>query len=124
VQKGHTTQFVLDYLENNRDELLSNYPTFTDFNQRFTADKKFMDTFFDYVKKEDSALEFNADEYKVSESLLKLRLKAVLAQDIWGYNEFYQIYNESNEILQRAVEVIKTEDYKKLLVENQTSTSN
>jgi carboxyl-terminal processing protease len=118
VQNGHTTQFVLDYLEKNRDELLTIYPTFTDFNQRFTADKKFMDTFFDYVKKEDSELEFNADEYKESESLLKLRLKAVLAQDIWGYNEFYQIYNASNEILQRAVEVIKSEDYKKLLAEN------
>ncbi len=118
VQKGHTTQFVLDYLEKNRDVLLSEYPSFSDFKQRFTADKKFMDAFFDYVKKEDKELEFNQDEYALSESLLKLRLKAVLAQDIWGYNEFYQIYNDSNEILQRAIEVIKTEDYKKLLAEN------
>ena len=110
VQKGHTTQFVLEYLEKNRDGLLSEYPSFSDFRMRFTADKKFMDAFFDYVKKEDKELEFNQEQYKESEALLKLRLKAVLAQDIWGYNEFYQIYNESNEILQRAIEVIKTEE--------------
>jgi carboxyl-terminal processing protease len=38
-------------------------------------------------------------------------MKAVLAQDIWGYNEFYQIYNESNEILQRAVQVLENNEY-------------
>ncbi len=54
----------------------------------------------------------NKEEYAVSERLLKLRIKAKLAQDIWGYSEFYQIYNESNEILQKAVKVIESEEYR------------
>ena len=56
---------------------------------------------------------FNAEEYKTSEELIKLRLKAVLAQDIWGYNEFYQVYNDSNEIIQRAVKALENKEYEK-----------
>ena len=37
----------------------------------------------------------------------------MLAQDIWGYSEFYQIYNDSNEILQKAIEIIESGEYAK-----------
>ena len=70
-----------------------------------------MDEFFEYVDKEDDELEFNQEEYDISAELLKLRMKAILARNLWGYNEFYQIYNESNEILQKAIEVIESDLY-------------
>jgi len=73
-----------------------------------------MDEFFAYVEEErgeDEELAFNKEEYELSENLLKLRLKASMARDLWGYSEFYQIYNESNEILQKALEVIESEQY-------------
>jgi carboxyl-terminal processing protease len=73
-----------------------------------------MDEFFEYVVKEDPELKFNDEEYKISEQLIKLRLKAVLAQDIWGYNEFYQVYNDSNEIVQRAVKAIQDKEYENM----------
>jgi hypothetical protein len=44
---------------------------------------------------------------------MDLRFKSILAQDLWGYNEFYQIYNESDEILQRAVKAIESNEYGK-----------
>jgi carboxyl-terminal processing protease len=73
-----------------------------------------MDEFFAYVKKEDPKLEFNEAHYKTSEKLLKLRLKSLLAQDLWGYNEFYEIYNDSNEALQKAVSVLQKNEYDKM----------
>jgi carboxyl-terminal processing protease len=72
-----------------------------------------MDEFFKFVEKEDKELKFNDEQYKTSENLLKLRMKAILAQDIWGYNEFYQVYNQSNEIVLRAVKAIETGEYEK-----------
>jgi len=45
---------------------------------------------------------------------LKLRLKSLLAQDLWGYNEFYEIYNDSNEALQKAVSVLQKNEYDKM----------
>jgi carboxyl-terminal processing protease len=76
-----------------------------------------MDEFFAYVQKEDKELKHNEEQYKTSEKLIKLRMKAVLAQDIWGYNEFYQVYNDTNEILQRAIKAIEEKEYEKVKLE-------
>lgn len=111
VQGGHFSTFSLTYVDKNRDQLLSRYDNFDKFKTDFTCDKKFMDEFFAYVKKEQKDLAFNEKEYKTSENLIKLRLKAILAQDLWGPTEFYQIYNTTNEILQAAIKAIESSKY-------------
>lgn len=113
IQGGHVNSYSLDYVDKQRDKLLLSYPNFESYMKNFSVDKQFMDEFFKYVEKEDKELLFNEEHYKISERLIKLRIKAVLAQDIWGYNEFYQIHNESNEIIQRAVEALENKEYEK-----------
>ena len=115
VQKGHINGFSLEYVDKNRDKILEKYPDFNSFNTGFTIDKNYLDEFFAYVEKEDKELKFNEEQYKESEALLKMRMKAVLAQDIWGYNEFYQVVNSQNEILNKAISVITSEEYDKVL---------
>jgi carboxyl-terminal processing protease len=73
-----------------------------------------MDAFFAYVEKEDPELKFDEAGYKTSENLIKLRFKSIIAQDLWGANEMFQIYNDSNEILQRAIEILKNKEYDKV----------
>jgi carboxyl-terminal processing protease len=114
IRGGHFNTFTLTYVNENRAEMFKSYPTFSQFNSSFNCDQQFMDAFFAYVKKEQPTLEFNKDEYLVSEKLIKLRLKSILAQDLWGYTEFYQIYNETNEALQKAVQVLQTKEYDKM----------
>ena len=74
-----------------------------------------MKTFLDYAQEQDEELEIDDEEFETSESLIKLRMKALIAQNIWGYNEFYQVYNDSNEILQKAIEVIESNEYNSAL---------
>jgi hypothetical protein len=38
-------------------------------------------------------------------------LKANIAQDLWGTKELFQVYNESNEILLRAIQILKGKEY-------------
>lgn len=113
IQGGHVNSFSLEYVDKNRDKLLASYPSFDVFMKNYTTDKKFMDEFFAYVAKEDKELVFNEEQYKTSENLIKLRLKSILAQDMWGYNEFYQVYNTSDEIIMRAVQAIESGEYAK-----------
>ena len=113
IQGGHVNSFVLEYVDKNRERLTTEYPSFDLFLKNHQVDQKFMDEFLNYVKKEDKDLEFNKDEYLISKKLIDLRFKSILAQDLWGYNEFYQIYNESDEILQRAVQAIESDEYSK-----------
>ena len=116
IREGHLNAFTLTYVNQNRSELASTYPQFADFKEKFVVDKKFMDEMFKYIEKEDPELIFNEEQYKTSEKLLKLRIRATLAQNLWGFSEFYQIYNESNEILQKAIEVIESKTYDKSLL--------
>ncbi len=112
IQGGHVNNFAFQYINANRATLKTQYPTIGAFKNNFVCDQDFMDAFFAFVAKEDAELVFDQKEYDISEKLLKLRLKAVLAQDLWGTNEMFQIYNETNEILQEAIEVLQSKAYK------------
>lgn len=114
IQGGHLNGFSLDYVDKNRENLLLTYSTFDQFNKSFHIDKAFIEEFLSYAEKADAELKYNEEQFKISENLLKIRLKAMLAQDIWGYNEFYQIYNDSNEILIRAIEAIENNEHDRL----------
>lgn len=108
---GAFSTYSLTYVEANRDELNKKYQTLESFISGFKVDKRQMDAFFDYVKKEDPAFEFNAEQYKISQGLMTLRLKATIAQDLFGARAFYEIYNVKNEILQKAIELLQNNEY-------------
>jgi len=111
VQGGHLNTYPFQFVNENRADLKKKYPTFNEFNKNFNLDEAFMKGFFDYVNKEDPKLTFKEKDYEISKNIIKLRIKANIAQDLWGVNELYQIYNDSNEILQKAITVLKNKEY-------------
>jgi carboxyl-terminal processing protease len=108
---GAFNTFSLTYVEDNRDELNKKYETLEDFIKGFTMDKALMDKFFAHVKKEDPEFRFDEAQYKISQEIMTLRLKANIAQDLFGAEAFYQIYNVKNEILQQAVALLQNHQY-------------
>ena len=118
IRGGFLNTFSYEYTNDKRKSLLKKYPTFDDFNKNFNCDEPFMDLFFSYVAKEDSTLKMDEEEYKMSEEFIKLRLKAYLARNLWDTNEFYQVYNASNEILQRAIDLLQNNEYDKIDLDN------
>lgn len=114
LRGGFLNTFSYAYTNENRKSLSQKYPSFKKFKEDFSCDEAFMKEFFSYVSKEDETLEMNEEEYTISEEAIKLRLKAYLARNLWNTNEFYQIYNASNEILNRAIEIIQNNEYNKV----------
>ena len=47
------------------------------------------------------------DELQRTLPYLRLQLKALVARDLWDMSEYFQIMNERNHIVQRALEVIQ-----------------
>ena len=66
-----------------------------------------------YLGKENPDLEYDDEQFKESHFLIKKRIEGFVAQNIWDYDRFYEIYNETNEILLKAVEVLKNKEYDK-----------
>jgi carboxyl-terminal processing protease len=60
--------------------------------------------------------EVDMEQFQKSKPLIKLHLKALIARDLWNTSEYFQIINDDNEALKKAVEIIgNSKEYNKLL---------
>lgn len=112
IRGGHINTFSLEFVNNNREKLNKTYPNIQKFITEFQMDHAFMNSFFDYVKKEDQELEFESKDYEISGKAIRTRLKSNIAQDLFGYSESYQIFNELNEVVQKATTLYKDKTYR------------
>lgn len=58
---------------------------------------------------------FDKKQYESSLPLIKMQLKALVARDLWDMNEYFEIMNQSNNSVIRALEVLNSNEYQKLL---------
>jgi carboxyl-terminal processing protease len=117
-RSGIINRFALDYSNENRSEILAKTETAEEFKTDFSIDETFMNEFFDYVKANDTSITFNQEDYELSKNLLQIRLKAMIAQNIWDYSAFYEIFNEKNEIFVKAYEALQNGRYDKMKFED------
>jgi carboxyl-terminal processing protease len=108
---GYFNSFVLTYLQQNRKKIEKEYPDFEKFKANFEINSSLEKEFINYISKENKDFKMNNEELAISKRLIDSRLKATFAQDLWGTSEFYQIYNENNEILQKAIKVLTENQY-------------
>lgn len=95
----------LRYVDNNRKTLKNRYKTFDDFNTRFTVPQSLIDA----ILKEGAAQQIKPKdqaELKRTLPLLRIQLKALVARDLWDMDEYFQIMNETNHVVRKALEVL------------------
>ncbi len=107
---GHLNGFTLNYVNNNREDLKKKYSKFKSFKKSSIIDDDLIENFKAYVANEDSTIKFNAEQFQISEKLIKLRIKANIALNLWGYAEFYEIFNDRNEELQKALTLFNSKE--------------
>lgn len=95
----------LKYVDNNRKRLQKEYPSFADFNARYTVPQSLIDQIMEEAKKQKIK---PADDKELQRTLPTLRnqLKALVARDLWDMSEYFQIMNEQNHIVRKAVELL------------------
>ena len=71
----------------------------------------------DLAKKEGITCK-NEDEYRKSLPLMKLQLKALIARDLWNTSEYYQIINEANLSVKKALNLLKEKEFDQLFIKN------
>ncbi|WP_417266433.1 S41 family peptidase [Brumimicrobium sp.] len=118
-RSGVINTFTLEYANKNRKAIKNKHKNITSFKNNFEVDQEFLDEFFDYAVEQDSSLTFVQEDFDISGDLLKIRLKAMVAQNLWDYEAFYQIFNVKNEIFMEAYKTLKSGTYEKMnLMEN------
>ena len=103
IRQGILNRFALNYIDENRASLKSNFPNFQAYKSNFQIEPV-LDSLIVFAEKE--GLKKNDEQISISKpNLLKL-LKAYIARDIWTSNEFFETYNQDEPIFKKALETI------------------
>ncbi|MDD2279748.1 MAG: S41 family peptidase, partial [Bacteroidales bacterium] len=114
IRKGVINQFVHTYIDKNRSNLKRNYGTFEKFNKNFTVDQNIIDELLTFA--ENQGLEPDLEGFNTSKDEILMQLKALIALNQFSTNYYFQIVNQNNKALQKAVNVLNSwESYKHLV---------
>ena len=113
LAKNVIGEYIINYVDKNREQLKKKYPEFSDFLKNFVVTDQMIN---DIVKAGEKA-GVKKDEKFLQPIIpaMKLQIKALIARDIWDMNEMYQILNEENETLKKGYETLKNGTYDKKL---------
>lgn len=104
IAKGVLNTFTLEFFDRNRSKLTSQYKSFSDFKSRFNFSPDDIKAFI--AKGESDGVKFNEEQYNKSKEEILLILKGYVASNMWQSNELYQIVNEGDKVIARALQVI------------------
>ena len=96
----------LKYIDVNRKQLKKQFATFNDFNARFEVPQSLIDDVVQAAEK-DKIKPKDQQELQATWPQLRRQLKALIARDLWDMSEYFQVINETNPIVVKAVGLLK-----------------
>ncbi|MDD2195643.1 MAG: S41 family peptidase [Bacteroidales bacterium] len=116
IRKGIINQFTHTYIDKNRNNLKRNYGSFEKFNKNFTVNQNIIDELLTFA--ENQGLEPDSDGFNTSKDEILIQLKALIALNQFSTNYYFQIVNQNNKALQKAIDVLNSWDSYKHLVKD------
>ena len=104
--KSIIIQQNLRYVDNHRKELQNRWTSFADFKQNYEVPKSLLDTIISEGEKQNIKPH---DETELQKTLpyLRIQLKALIARDLWDMSEYFSVFNEQNEMVKKALEILQ-----------------
>ncbi len=105
VTRGVINEFVLEYMDDNRKIIKSQYPTTDSFVSGYQVSDDVLQGLV--AMGNDRNVEFKQEEYDESKEVLRERLKALFAQKLFDMTTLYRIVNSyDKELFGRGVEIL------------------
>ena len=95
----------LKYIDANRRTLQKKYKSFEQFDSEYEVPKKIIEDILADADKQDIHPAGDKELYKTL-PLLKLQIKALIARDLWDMNAYFHVINRSNDIVNKALELL------------------
>lgn len=106
VAKGMVTDAVLRFIDNNRKSLKRKYTDFSKFEAEYKVPESLIADIRERGEKKDVKPKDN-EELKLTLPRLATQVKALVARDIWDMDEYFQIVNETSDIVKKGLETIE-----------------
>ncbi len=115
VRKGILNTFAIAKVDQERDRWMAAFPTVAAFGRDFRVDDGLGKELQAYAAKE--GVEFSEADWTRSRDLITLRLKALIARDLWNTSAYWQVINADNPVdrsFQKAVEALSNDTFQRL----------
>lgn len=99
----------LKYVDANRTTLKGLYKSFDTFNKNYVVPQSLLDTIIAEGKKEKVEPKDKV-ELTATMPYIKVQLKALVARDLWDMNEYYRIWNEQSDIVNKTIKLCTAPD--------------
>ena len=103
-REGLFQEFIYSYIDGRREELLNRYPDINDYLTMFDKEDVMFKEFIDYCYGEIDSLD--SEGMATSMQWIHLQFKAILARSLYSPDAYFKVYNESDDILQKAFELV------------------
>ncbi|MCD4736444.1 MAG: S41 family peptidase [Bacteroidales bacterium] len=116
LRKGVLNDFVLDYVDNQRDFLLKEYSSVPDFKDHFTLTDKTMEKFYSYA--DEKNVSPDKEQSGDTHHLISWQIKAMIARNLWDHSAYVEIMSEIDDGFLKAIEVLENDSYFSFLAGN------
>ncbi len=107
---------ALGFIDKNRDDIKAKYSDFGAFKSKFEIPEALIDRIVAEGEKEGIAK--NQASLDFARPLMKRQIKALVARDLFSVSHYYEIMNEDDTTIQKALDVLKQNGaYEKILVD-------
>jgi carboxyl-terminal processing protease len=106
IRQNIVNQFILNYVDKNRAELLKNYSDFASFKKNYKISDSMLNDLWDQgvnakIDKDEVSIKY-VDEYA------RRYLKALVARGLWNTGSYFEIINEGDEEIVKGLSIINS----------------
>ncbi|MDZ4823577.1 MAG: S41 family peptidase [Flavobacteriales bacterium] len=112
LRTGVTNTYSINYVDKNRADLKSKYPTLQSFITGFQVSESMMKEQIAEAEKE--KIKFNEEEFQRSKKIIELRTKALVARNLFDNAAFFQVINQLNDPFVKAIETLQNGSFEKM----------
>lgn len=106
IRRGAVNEYIMTFMDKSRDSLKKIYPDFGRFDREFVADDALLKGLTTLGS--ERGVKFDADGFATSAPLMRMQLKALVAQRLFDTESFYRVMNASqNESFRRAEAILR-----------------
>ena len=113
VAKGVLQKTISNYVDCHREQLKQTYASFEPYEREFDIPQEMLEQLRKYG--DEAKVTFDEEQYNRALPLIEMQLKALIARDLWTITEYFRIMNEDNESVRKAVELLETNEYDRML---------
>ena len=94
------------YIDKNRNNLTGRYPEFNEFKSNYKVPDELVDSIFAAGAKDKITPQDDEEKVKTA-TLIAKTIKALVARDLWDTSQYFQIINDDDATIEKALQVIR-----------------